>query len=208
MKRLLSLIALVLMLSLPVSALTAEDSFDILLINTETRTAMWVAPYDRTLSPGVGWTDGDRAGYRCAYMFLLRNGRPVGRATFIRIDGAAAYTMVNDDRMQEGARYFDGTLAPADAPKELKQCPQATEAYEPYHGPDQRPVITFEAKLGGAVLETRDYRNTIAGPGVTFRQVLDTPSRATVVGYQDGLPAVVVYYDRLVSAVVVRSELG
>lgn len=207
MRRLaLLVVALLALTATPALAQTAADQFDIMLINTETRTAMWVAGYDRTLSPGVGWDDGDRAGYRCAYMFLMRNGQPVGRATFIRIDGAAAYTMVNDERMVEGHRYFDGTLAGPDAPMELKECPFTEQPYEPYFGPDQRPVITYNQKRG-AVLETRNYLNTVAGPGVTFRQVASTQQGVTVIGYQDGQPAVAVYYESLVPAVVMRSTV-
>ena len=189
-------------------ALTAANSFEIMLIDTGKQEAMWIAPYAREITPGVGWVGGDRAGYRCAYMFLLKGGTPVGRVTFIRVDGAATYTMVNDERMEEGARYFDGTVAPEGSPNELKQCPESTVAYEPYDGPDQRPIITFAMRRSGVPLEIRDYTKTVAAPGVTFRLLSESPQESVVVAYKDGLPAVAVYYTRLVPSVVVRTVLG
>ena len=44
----------------------------------------WNAIYKRQLDFGLdtGWTDGDRAGYRCLYAFLTLDNQIVGRVTF------------------------------------------------------------------------------------------------------------------------------
>jgi hypothetical protein len=168
----------------------------------------WDAPYYRSLpySPSTGWTDGDRSGYRCFYAFLLNQGQVVGRVTFTRIPEADSYASINDRYMEEGVRYYNGALAPASAPKELGECPYPTTAYAPATGSDQRPTITYT--LGGALLEVRNYKKTVVGAGITFRQVESTDSRVTVVAYKDNLPVIVIYYDSMVPGLVMNSDLG
>ena len=192
MKRAVLLVALALMLT---SAGGDPDRYDIVLTHEGFGERFWVAPYERTLSHGVGWTDGDRDGYRCAYGHLLRNGVPIGRFTFVAIPGAATYASVKDRYMVEGSRYYDGTVAAADAPKELNDCPQTSQSYEPFTG-DKRPTIRF--RQGSSVtLETRDYKTTEALPGVTFQQVSRTNKQIVVVAYYQTLPIYAVYYDVL-----------
>lgn len=169
----------------------------------------WDAPYFRDLpfTTGAGWTDGDRAGYRCMYAFLLYQGEVVGRVTFTRVPAADSYAAVKDKFMVEGERYYDGTLAPENAPKELGECPWPVADYAPATGSDQRPTITYST-TSGSVLEVRNYKNTVALNGITFRQVESTPQRVTVVAYKDNLPAIVIYYESMVPGVVMNSDLG
>lgn len=184
------------------------DHFDTVLTHEGFAERFWIAPYKRTLSPGVGWADGDRDGYRCMYGFLMRNGVPVGRFTFIRIPGAATYAAVKDNGMVEGSRFYDGTVAPADAPKELQDCPQTSESYELFTG-DDRPTIRFR-QGSSKVLETRDYKLTEVLPGVTFQQFSRTNKRIVVVAYFDELPIYGIYYDIMpgVQNVNLTSDIG
>lgn len=202
MKRILCLVALVFALSAPAWAQTMPDHFQIIL--SADGVEMWRADYDRTLDVRTGWTDGDRQGYRCAYMFLLHRGRVAGRVTFTQVRDAAAYSVVNDKFMVEGMRFFDGTVDPT--PNQHDDCPAPDQEYESYTGPDQRPVVTYSGPRG--VLETRSYPDIVAGAGVIFRQVESTSRRVTVVAYKNGLPVIVVYYDALDPRVSVNSTIG
>ena len=168
----------------------------------------WNAPYYRNLpyAPNTGWTDGDRGGYRCFYAFLLNEGQVVGRVTFTRIPEAGSYASISDKYMVEGERYYNGAVAPANAPKELGECPEPMTAYAPATGTDQRPTITYT--MGGTLLEVRNYKKTVVFPGITFRQVESTDSRVTVVDYKDNLPAIVIYYESMVPGLVMNSDLG
>ncbi|MGI8517434.1 MAG: hypothetical protein ACR2ME_03695 [Acidimicrobiia bacterium] len=168
----------------------------------------WNAVYMRSLPYGLatGWTDGDRAGYRCLYGFLTLDGVPVGRVTFMRVDGAASYGMVTDERMVEGERYYDGTLAPANAPQELGQCPEPNVAYEPHTGADQRPTIKYSTP-SGQLLEVRNYKTLVPGPGITFQQTESASGQITVVAYEWGNPVIVVYYESISPSVVMSSDM-
>lgn len=205
------------LLAVPAAGQTDDqkpDHFSILLIDTQLGELWWEAEYLRTLSPDVGWTDGDRSGYRCAYMFLYKVGRRgrlqmIGRATFIRVEGAAGYGKVNDRYMDEGIRYFDGSLDPTNGTandiKELGDCPQSTAAYEPFDG-NELPTIRFMS--GGQTLETRNYKTVAAAEGITFRQVSKSDTSIGVVAYDNGLPVIEVYYDSLVRGVTLTSDIG
>ncbi len=201
--------------------------FDILVRggdNPATR-QWWDAPYVRDLYavgisqvPGVGWTDGDRAGYKCAYMFLYQNGNEddiIGRVTFTRIGG---YAQINDQYMAEFVRAYDGGR---DYTSQA-ECPGSDIAYEPWSGSDYRPQIFYTK--GGQLLENRSYTNTsgdaIAAGALKFGEYerITTPftdtggigtcddyctvyGRVTVVAYFDDgngfYPAVAIYYDSL-----------
>jgi hypothetical protein len=169
----------------------------------------WDANYFRSLpySPSTGWTDGDRAGYRCFYAFLLQNNQVVGRVTFTTVEAATSYAMVNDKYMEEGVRYYDGSLAPPNGPRELGQCPEPTQDYTAGTGSDQRPTITYST-TGGALLEVRNYKPLAVGAGITFQQTESTDQRVTVVAYKDNLPVIVIYYESMVPGVVMNSDLG
>lgn len=195
-------------------ALAARGSapgYTIMTMDKNTGAQWWSAVYLRALPSGAAWLDGDRAGYKCAYGFLadpafITPANPegiVGRFTFTRIDGAAAYAKVNDSGMAEGARYFDGSKAPASAGNELGQCPAASLAYEPYTGPTQLPTVTYNA--GARVLESRVYANLKPGAGVTFRLVETTPTKVTVVAHVNGAPVIAVYYESMVPGVTMAT---
>ena len=168
----------------------------------------WDAPYFRSLpyASSTGWTDGDRSGYRCFYAFLMNQGQVVGRVTFMRVPEADSYASINDRYMVEGMRYYNGALAPASAGNELGDCPSPSTTYEPATGSDQRPTVTYT--LNGALLEVRNYKKTVVGAGITFRQTESTASRVIVVAYKDNLPVIVIYYDSMVPGLVMNSDLG
>jgi hypothetical protein len=176
------------------------------------------APYDRHLTqyhPTVGWVDGDREAYNCAYMFLIRDSENpssevLGRVTFKTIDEAAAYTVVNDRFMEEGVRRYDGTYDPGSG--QFNYCRRLdTEAYEPLEGDPGVPRIEFSDAASGQTLEVRDYTRAstqqgqqgtwccgeVAETGPAFKIVSATPDQVTVVGYKDRLPFIAVYYDRM-----------
>jgi len=203
------------------------DRFDIMLDATldGVRTDLWVAPYFRNLpytnAYDVGWIDGDRVGYGCAYMFLEVDGQIAGRVTFTHGAEAGAYTFINDRFMTEGVRYYDGSLDTSGR-QQLNDCPGSTEAYGAPGGPDYRPLIYYTQ--GGELLENRSYTNTngdaIAQGKLIFRELERITQPFTDVGalgigahtvydrvtvgayvFTEGAwrLAIVVYYDTLVS---------
>lgn len=152
----------------------------------------------------TGWVAGDRVAYRCAYMFLRSGGELVARVTFTRIE----YAKVNDKRMDEAARYYDGTVYTGSA-RQLNDCPAPTEPYVEATGPiGPLPVITFSDASTGATLEVRDYRNVVQTGGVPweFQIVAATPDRVSVVAYQSREPVVAIYYDRLSPSITLSSN--
>lgn len=205
MKKLLLFLIMMLALAAPAMAQTTPDEYIVQLRGEQPFHFWWDAPYDRTLPSGAGWTDGDRVGYRCLYGFLMQGTKILGRVTFTRVPGAE-YGMVNDRFMEEGVRYYNGQLDTKGL-SQLNDCPAPSLAYEPYTGPDQRPVVTYENKATGFVFETRDYLATVVGEGIKFQQVEKTPQRVTVVGYLNDMPAIVVYYDSMARSVVMDSSL-
>ncbi len=134
------------------------------------------------------WTPGDREGYRCAYTFLYekhpnpfglfgnnpREGKFIAQGIVAR---AAGYAKINDKYMNEGERYFDGTLANEGGreiqdPNEASDC--ALEAsllvpgfdYDSYvpHGEDAIRVGLFRAD--GEIADIRDFTLlTYSNPG-------------------------------------------
>lgn len=183
-------------------------AFTIMLRGTENNVAVdwWEADYYRTLpyTANTGWSDGNRSGYRGAYMFLMWNDVPVGRTTFHRVEGAD-YAIVNDRNMIEHYRHYDGTLGTPQNPVPEQSTPFPTEPYVPDTGPDQRPVIGF-LSAADEILEVRNYENIVAGGGIKFRQVNATEQRVTVIAYKDNNPALVVYYDSIVPGVKMVSN--
>ena len=145
-------------------------------------TEFWAAPYFRSLPYtsqfDVGWIDGDRVGYRCAYMFLESDGAIVGRVTFTRPSEASTYTTINDRFMNEGARYYNGAIdLPAAA--QLNDCPYPSQQYGAPAGPDERPLIYYSE--AGELIENRSYTNTngeaIANGDLVFQELerISTP---------------------------------
>lgn len=199
--------------------------FDIILVADGVE--LWTAPYFRNLpyTSGVGWVDGDRVGYGCAYMFLQRDGVNVGRVTFqLTHRDVSSYGLVNDKFMVEGVRYFDGRLSDGTR-RQLNDCPSVAVDYQPNTDPDYRPLIWFVE--GDDALENRSYTNT-TGEAIDlgrlkFQEVeritepftVDSPNsephtvyeRVTVLAHFDRgdgqgfFPTIVVYYDSLVDTV-------
>lgn len=189
---------------------------------------LWSPPYYRNLPNGGGWIDGDRSGYRCTYMFQsdpVDEDVMISSVTFIRSAGAS-YTTIRDKGMSDKIeRYLDGTPVPPGSPGEMGDCPKASGEYEPYTGPDVRPLI-YVVK-DGVVLENRSYTNTtgeaIEAGRLKFEEVdrittpfqVKSPLGRTYTVYErvivrahfdvenDGvfLPAVDIYYDALVPGV-------
>lgn len=180
----------------------------------------WIAPYCRTLPfSGAEWVDGDRSGYRAAYMFLrelaaTQDNDFAGRVLFTRVPDAG-YALIGDDGMAEGVYFYDTT--PGNGRRELGDSPEPTLTYEIRDDvEDQRIVLAYIDK-DGEVLEVRDYTKTVVPEHVRFtatytdvpfvtRGLVSAPhmvySRATVIAWlrlEDGrwAPAVAVYYDWL-----------
>jgi hypothetical protein len=191
-----------------------EGGFDIIVTANQRRVTN--APYLYALRhPEATWVGGDRLGYRCAYMFLEYQGAVVGRVTFTTQGlGSAAYTVINDQYMDEGAYFYDGTptLAGTTQTGEPGNCRAADQSYTPLPASEAGdltpplPVIQFTDASTGVLLESRDYarmRVDLDGndgdanthPGHTFRIVEATATKVTVVGYQDLMPVVVIYYE-------------
>lgn len=210
--------------------------FDIILLADNGE--LWTAPYYRTLpyatNRTVGWVDGDRVGYGCAYMFLqdLDTGVNLARVTFQLVPHPeTAYGLVNDKFMAEGVRYFNGTT-PSTPRRQLNDCPAVSQNYEPYTGPDVRPQVWFVEN--DDLLENRSYTTTtgswIAQGRVKFQEVeriitpftVTAPNSGQSTVYQrvtvlanfdrpsdttsDFLPTIVVYYDTLVPGIDIANE--
>jgi hypothetical protein len=118
------------------------------------------------------WVAGDREGYRCAYSFMYdkhpnpfggdvtHDGHFIARATVVK-PGGQAYGKINDRYMDEGVRYYDGTLylgGTNEIPDE--DCWETAiddfdyANYVP-HGPDQIRVGLFRAD--GEISDIRDF---------------------------------------------------
>jgi hypothetical protein len=211
--------------SAPLDEVSAEEQHDFFNIEVHTLDPdrlVGVFPYVRDLPSGAHWTDGDRQAYRCAYMFLLdaRN-QVVSRVTFAVLEQSRSYVQVNDRYMAESherplARYYDGEPIPTDPETMLSEsntpersCRVATEKYASEVPKGPVPVIKFVGP-GGDVLETRDYAKVYDSTtrGHDFRIVERTPDRVTVVAYEDGVPAMAVYYDRLSSQITLRANVS
>lgn len=172
-------------------------------------------PYLRHLTqydPDAGWVDGDRIGYRCAYMFLVDDGEIVGRVTFNTwrppVDDNP-YGFVNDRYMVEGTRFFDGSPTPPGTVQVPEhECPHLTKAYKPLKGKaGPRPVIKFSDAGDGHLLEVRDYKKVKTSPGHRFKIASAGRNRVVVIAYQDRSPVMAVYYHRLSDAIRLRSNV-
>jgi hypothetical protein len=217
--------------SVPPPALATGQDYGFDIIVTANQRRVTNAPYLYSLPhPDASWVGGDRVGYRCAYMFLEYRGTFVGRVTFTTVNlGSSEYTVINDQYMDEGAYFYNGTPAPpaTTQTREPGDCRGADQSYTPLPASEvgdltpPLPVIQFVDATTGALLESRDYtrmRLDEAGsgndgdahsyPGHTFRIVDAKPNQVIVVGYQDLIPVVVIYYElmRGVSNVALTSN--
>jgi len=196
---------------------TEEPSFDIIVTGGPeggNQRLVGVFPYLRHLAeydPDAGWVDGDRIGYRCAYMFLVDGGEIVARVTFNTWRppiGDNPYGAVNDEYMDEGARFFNGSPTPPGTEQVPEhECPHVRKTYKPLKGKARpRPVIKFADAADGHLLEVRDYRKVATSPGHRFKIASAGPNRVVVIGYQDREPVVVVYYRRMSDAIRLMSN--
>lgn len=158
-----------------------------------------------SLGIASGWVAGDRVGYGCAYAFLRSGNKVVGRVTFLRIE----YVKVNDKRMDEGARWYNGARYTG-SHRQLNDCPESSESYVEATGPiDPTPVVTFSDAATGAVLEVRDFaavEQSGDGEPWLFQVVSAGPRRVTIVAYESGEPILAIYYDRLSTGTRVSVE--
>lgn len=208
------------------------DNFDIMLRGLDNPATLqvvepfrfwWDAKYCRNLAytPDTGWVDGDKIAYCSAYMFLEHEGLIVGRVTFVRI----AYAKVNDSRMLEGQRDFNGDFHGQGQSYGPQFCGQVLASeYDFSNAPDERPKVAYWA--GEDLLELRNYGPTIVGAGITFDQVSKTTtpfqvtvndngavethtvySRVSVLARENGNAVIAVYYDSLDPLVTVVSDL-
>jgi hypothetical protein len=173
--------------------------------NLDTGVNWWNAPYLGTNLPytsGAKWIDGDREGYGCAYGFIEDpSGEIDGRFTFVRPPDAT-YAQVNDKWMDEGQRFYDGTLVEPSQGSEItsESCSGESLSNVDYDTAcngvvDNRPRIGFFDEKG-QILDIRDYSNTKAN-NVIFSLFSFNGSRATVIACEDGVVGMVVYYDTL-----------
>lgn len=189
--------------TIPHPNINIDNGYEIIVSANNPSRQLWRAPYlyDVPYTDDVGWVAGDRIAYGCAYGFLIHEGELVGRFTFRNLSGSAAYIVINDKFMDEGQRHYDGTPNP-NAPQQLPQteCPSRPTGYES-STVSQLPRVVFWS--GNEALEIRDYREVNAGPGVTF-ELLPTQAggRIPVLARENGVPALVVYYDPLGSGLV------
>jgi hypothetical protein len=177
--------------------------FDIIARNAEAGIVWWTAAYwgDNGLpyTDGATWLPGDREGYRCGYGFITdSSGWDIhGRFAFVRPPDAL-YAAVNDQYMEEGVRYLDGTLANEGQEIGSEDCTDVLSPVD-YEGAcrpvDERPRVAFFDSAGD-VLDIRDYTNTVAN-NVVFNLHSVTEDRVTVIACEDGLVGMIVYYDSM-----------
>jgi hypothetical protein len=194
-----------------------HDFFNVVVHTLDPDRLVGVFPYIRDLPSGAHWTAGDRNAYGCAYMFLLdaRN-QVVGRVTFAALEQSGSYVRVNDRYMAESSdpgwefsRDYGGSLYTVQPTREnLNGCARAAESYGP-PVPGPIPVIKFITTRGD-VLETRDYAKVYESTtrGHNFRIVERTPDSVTVVAYEDRVPVMAVYYDRLSSQITLEANVS
>ena len=168
-----------------------------------------------TLDAEAGWVDGDRRAYRCGFAFLQYRGFIVGRVTVSKfqdpVDKKSGYVKINDKYMREPTRNFDGTANTTG--RQTRDCTVAREAYEPFSGTPELPVITFQH--GPHAIDVRDFGDDadvlVSNPSVVFDLVSATPTQVIVLAYEDNdgelLPMASIYYD-LVPDVAQGVEVG
>lgn len=203
MKRIFLVVTLLsVLISAP--ALASSHVYTFFFKNLDNGQILWEADYLRSLPNNVSWADGNRAGYKCEYGILLHLGKPIGRVTMTRIDGAE-YIQVNDRYMPENQatnrHWNDGTLHSRRRPVLQSECPAPDADYsDAFNGPSQLPTVTFVRQSGSLLLETRNYKTLAANPHVTFQQINESLDRITIIAYWDGNPVLAIYYDILPAA--------
>ncbi|MGH3507674.1 MAG: hypothetical protein ACRDO2_10770 [Nocardioidaceae bacterium] len=156
-----------------------------------------------TLDAEAGWVDGDRRAYRCGFAFLQYRGFIVGRVTVSKfqdpVDKKSGYVKINDRFMREPARNFDGT--PNTTGRQTRDCTVATEAYEPFSGTGEFPVLTYQH--GPHAIDVRDFADEadvlVSNPSMVFDLVSATATKVVVIAYEKNnrklLPMASIYYE-------------
>jgi hypothetical protein len=212
--------------TLPYGTFAKENAYEFTvddITNPNDLVGWWDAQYFFSLpyQSGHGWAAGDRCAYRGVYGFLVQGGTKVAVDTSYDLNGGTnigrfyaasirdnvgdLYIRLSDGFMREGSRHFNGTLdrnSNVSPEPGFDECPNPTENYTAYNGPDQRPRIIFR-NPAGQVVEIRDYRNTnVEEANIIFR-IADgngADGRVAVTAHDldnGGLPGVVVYYDAM-----------
>jgi hypothetical protein len=163
--------------------------------------------FETVLAQGFGWVPGDRVAYRGAYCFIASHGDAVARFTLLRVE----YAKVNDKKMDEASRYYDGTIY--SGPRhQLGDLPGALEPYEPHVGDlyPAPPRVVFRTPGSlPEIVDVRDYAIDGQSGADPFRYDYvgtQSPDHVGFVAYQhqddSGFdePVFAIYYDRLTSA--------
>lgn len=148
------------------------------------------------------WVAGDREGYRCGYAFMydqhpnpfgmFSEPRPaefIARATIVRPDGTG-YGKLNDRYMDEGVRYYDGSIANEGGAEISEDCQQTSlddfdyDAYVPVGAQDIR-VGLFRAD--GEIGDIRDFTDV----DVAVDSAGDPMGHFEFVGLKDGRVTIV-----------------
>jgi hypothetical protein len=217
-RRLLALVVLIVSVGLansPADARPPRQHFEFRVTTVPDGRRVGTFRYERhlttpTLDAPAGWLDGDRVAYRCAYAFLEYRGHLVGRATFTRIDppDGDPYVRLNDAYMREGVRNYDGTLTRNTSSS--SSCPAPSRSYDRLAGdPGPRPAVRFQH--GPHTIDVRDFGDSSdvgrVGAGHDFGIVLVTADRVEIVAYQDGVPALAIYYERLLGDSIIPGTM-
>lgn len=166
------------------------------------------------------WVSGDREGYRCAYGFMydqhpnpfgvFSEPRPaefIARFSIVRPTGQG-YGKVNDTYMEEGQRYYDGTVANEGGMEISEDCQQAAlepgfdyDGYVP-HGPDDIRVGLFRSD--GAIADIRDFTDVnVLVPGhFEFVSLEDGRAQIVFVLGANNKVSHVFYYDTMNSGLL------
>lgn len=160
------------------------------------------------------WTAGDRQGYACGYGFMYeRHPSPPGhpeiqrpgvflaRATVVR-PFEAGYGKVNDDYMEEGERYYDGTVANEGQEITSEDC-QAVALDPDFDYASYVPTGPDEIRIGiltpgGEIADIRDFTNVLIDENVGhFEYIGFEDGRVSVVFILNGLVSHAIYYDEM-----------
>lgn len=164
------------------------------------------------------WVAGDREGYRCMYGFMYdqhpnpfgntfnppRPGHFIARFSIVR-PANQGYGKIIDKYMDEGQRFYDGSLViPSQGAEITSEDCQSTalepdfdyDAYVP-HGADQIRVGLFRSD--GAISDVRDFTQLQLNVGGHFEFVSLEDGRAQIVFILDATNKVshVFYYDTM-----------
>lgn len=175
------------------------------------------ADYLYNLPSGGHWLPGDRSGYDCAYTFLEWRNEIVARVAFHRVTSAESYTEINDRYMQEGVRYYDGTLNTDSRVNDTgtaglantstrDACVNNEIAYTGLSVMPSLPVMQFFDTRDGTLIETRNYANVQVEGELSFAIIEQSAARTAVGVFYDGEAVGVVYYTPLSPSILMTTN--